>query len=237
MHGHWNVPDGECTPHWGPLRDDGCQREGYRLLSAILWNIPRGFSWEQAAERTPITINRFEYPGAAWYEKGLNMWGKFAVYDSQCLPVRNMQLEVTAADWDFIHAEIRLHRLAKRGRPFDVFDGVIDSAVAVLKIALDHIIDRHTTLRCSHCGGTEIPRDVYYGNSQMLMQFIASLAVRTLRQNIAPSSVDPANSNVHVYDVYDPIHGIIWRMVVDVSFATAGCMGLVKTFFPYRKNV
>lgn len=49
MWGEFDVPDSACSPAWGPLQADACVALGVRQFSAILWNIPDGFSWEDAS--------------------------------------------------------------------------------------------------------------------------------------------------------------------------------------------
>lgn len=50
--GEFLVPDATCQPHWGDFQDDGCVEgsgfSGLRQKSAILWDIPAGYSWEDA---------------------------------------------------------------------------------------------------------------------------------------------------------------------------------------------
>jgi hypothetical protein len=81
--GEFNVPDDSCKPHWGELKHEGCFN-GKRRFSAILWDVPSGYSWEDAAERTEITIKGKHFPQPSFYETGMHLWGYFELEDDSC---------------------------------------------------------------------------------------------------------------------------------------------------------
>ena len=70
MWGEFIVADSSCMPRWGKFKDDGCvplsRFEKRRQYSAILWDIPAGYSWEAACSKMPAAINgqHFEHPTA-----------------------------------------------------------------------------------------------------------------------------------------------------------------------------
>lgn len=71
--------------NWGSFKSDECTGIGYRQYSAILWNIPWGYSWERACAETPATINGhyFSRPTRC-VNTGTHMWGEFDVPDDSC---------------------------------------------------------------------------------------------------------------------------------------------------------
>jgi hypothetical protein len=85
MWGQFDVPDNSCSVYWGSFQADGCIGYGRRQYSAILWNIPSGYSWEQACAATPATVvgQYFARPSRC-VNNGYNMWGQFDVVDSSC---------------------------------------------------------------------------------------------------------------------------------------------------------
>lgn len=56
--------------HWGDFKDNGCVDLGggakARSYSAVLWDIPFGYSWEDACAKKDATVNGyyFEHPTA-----------------------------------------------------------------------------------------------------------------------------------------------------------------------------
>ena len=73
--------------HWGDFKKDQCMasRPGFRQYSAILWDIPFGQSWEQAAANFPATVNGIYFARPTRYRNtGLNIWGEFDVPDATC---------------------------------------------------------------------------------------------------------------------------------------------------------
>jgi hypothetical protein len=70
MWGEFMVDDASCKPHWGGFKDDGCvplsKFEKRRQYSAILWDIPKDYSWEDACSRMPAKVKgqTFDHPTA-----------------------------------------------------------------------------------------------------------------------------------------------------------------------------
>ena len=70
MWGEFIVEDASCKPHWGNFKDNGCvplsRFKKKRQYSAILWDIPSGYSWEDACSRMPATVmgQHFDHPTA-----------------------------------------------------------------------------------------------------------------------------------------------------------------------------
>lgn len=59
--GEWYVQDSSCNRHLGTFRDNGCQTNGCRKFSSVLWDIPRGVSWEDWCSRSWADV-RFQDP-------------------------------------------------------------------------------------------------------------------------------------------------------------------------------
>ncbi len=87
MWGEFDVPDPACTPVWGDLSDSGCVGLGTRKYSAILWNIPPGFSWEDTCAQTSATVaDQYFATPTRCVNTGLNIWGEWEVSDASCYP-------------------------------------------------------------------------------------------------------------------------------------------------------
>ncbi len=89
MWGEFDVPDEGCrSQFWGPFKRDHCTDSGRRQYSAVLRNIPRGVSWEDACAQTAATISGVTYarPARCKNER-LLMWGEFEVRDATCNPI------------------------------------------------------------------------------------------------------------------------------------------------------
>ncbi len=56
-------------PHWGEFKDNGCVGQlthpGLRSMSAILWDVPAGNSWEAACASQPATFDGLTIPRPA----------------------------------------------------------------------------------------------------------------------------------------------------------------------------
>ena len=71
--------------NWGPFQSGLCSAQGYRQYSAILWNIPWGWSWERACQTTPGSPAGISpRPPNRCVNTGLNMWGQWDVPDTSC---------------------------------------------------------------------------------------------------------------------------------------------------------
>ena len=73
--------------NWGTFKNDGCVRSGhdvFRRYSSVLWNIPRGVSWEVTCKRTAGTGPTSGYKPSRCEQSGGHMWGVFLVPDSNC---------------------------------------------------------------------------------------------------------------------------------------------------------
>lgn len=77
---------------WGAFQSDMCRGEnssgqGVRQHSAILWNIPWGYSWEQACVETPAVVQGQTFNPVnrcVNFGPGINMWGEVDVVDPTC---------------------------------------------------------------------------------------------------------------------------------------------------------
>lgn len=78
--GPWRLA---AQPRWGEITPKGCLPNGSREWSAILWDIPRGQSWEAACEATGASVaGELRYPDRCVTHT--NVWGVWEVADSQC---------------------------------------------------------------------------------------------------------------------------------------------------------
>ena len=68
--------------HWGEYEQDGCLGANSKQVSAILWDIPWGESWEYACWSTPSD----EYGLPHRCVKNWYMWGQWDVPDEFCPP-------------------------------------------------------------------------------------------------------------------------------------------------------
>jgi hypothetical protein len=72
--------------HWGTLADNGCAGPGTRKYSAILWDIPWGWSWEDACAQTRAPAGT--PPAGRAPDNCVNswghMWGEWVVQDDEC---------------------------------------------------------------------------------------------------------------------------------------------------------
>ena len=84
--GQFDVPDSSCCPRWGYFKQDGCTYNCKRQYSAILWDVPRLQSWDDACKNTPANINGNAFSGAHRCPKTTNQWGEIDVPDSSCCP-------------------------------------------------------------------------------------------------------------------------------------------------------
>jgi hypothetical protein len=73
--------------NWGEFKRDHCTKLGVRQHSSILWNIPKGSSWEAACAAMPADIDgqHFDSPTRC-VNTVFNMWGEFDVADASCMP-------------------------------------------------------------------------------------------------------------------------------------------------------
>jgi hypothetical protein len=73
---------------WGRFQRDSCtsSNPGLRQFSSVLWDIPRGQSWEEACRNTPATIGGRTYHASRCKNKINSMWGEFDVFDPSCYP-------------------------------------------------------------------------------------------------------------------------------------------------------
>ncbi len=71
--------------NWGAFRTEQCSATGLRQYSAILWNIPWGWSWERACSTTPGRPAGIppRTPDRC-INTGFNMWGQWDVPDTSC---------------------------------------------------------------------------------------------------------------------------------------------------------
>jgi hypothetical protein len=68
--------------NWGGVQDDGCNGNGKRQFSSVLWNIPVGASWEKACAAT--SIYDWGTPSRCVNDSGVKMWGQWDRPDPQC---------------------------------------------------------------------------------------------------------------------------------------------------------
>lgn len=68
--------------HWGEFRSEGCPRKGFRQVSAVLWDVPWGKSWEEACRTTPSPICG-RLPDRC-VSDGIHEYGQWDMLDSSC---------------------------------------------------------------------------------------------------------------------------------------------------------
>lgn len=87
--GNFYVDNPNCTPGnmgWGVPQVGKCVGKGKRKYSAILWDIPIGWSWEISCERTKNVINNQTLTAINCINTG-KMWGEFETSnDISCDP-------------------------------------------------------------------------------------------------------------------------------------------------------
>lgn len=83
--GQFYVLDSSCNPNWGSFRNDGCKGDGRRQFSSVLWDIPRGQSWEDWCSQSWAEVDGvFFFKPSRCVNNVLNMWGQFDVPDPCC---------------------------------------------------------------------------------------------------------------------------------------------------------
>jgi hypothetical protein len=84
MWGEFDVPDSSC-PHWSTFYDHDCYSNGLRSYFAILYDVPWGYSWEDACWNESAIINGYYFSTPSWcLNNGFNELGYFRVPDPTC---------------------------------------------------------------------------------------------------------------------------------------------------------